>query len=66
MAWVLKIDKHYLDGTTATHYHKGFPLGIMHENVLRPEEAQQFKTKKDAVQYRKDRGMAMYEPVKLA
>ena len=64
--WILKEERHYKDGRTETHYHKGFPLGIMHEVVLKPEEARQYKTKRDAEKYRKEYGMAKWEAIKIA
>lgn len=66
MAWVLKSERQYKDGTSAVLYHKGFPLGIMHECCGNPETAQQFKAKKDAMQYRKEHGMNKFEAVKTA
>jgi len=66
MAWVLKCDRHYTNGQTATFYHKGFPLGIMHECVGKPEEAKQYRTKKDALADRRAYGMVGWEPVKIA
>ena len=64
MAWVLKTERHYMDGTSAIAYHKGFPLGIMHELTTHPEEARKFNAKKDADAYRKEHGMSRFEIVK--
>lgn len=66
MAWVLRTERHYLDGKTAVFYHKGFPFGIMNESTLSTEDARQFRTKKEAMEYRKEYGMRQYEPLKVS
>lgn len=49
MAWVLKSERHYTNGTTAVLYHQRIALGMFHECGGTPEEAKQYKTKKDAI-----------------
>ena len=66
MAWVLKCERHYTNGTSATLYHKGFTLGIMHECAVAPEGAKQYKTKKEALADRTAYGMRNWEAVKIA
>ena len=46
MAYVLKSDRHYKDGKTATLYHKGFNW-FLHE-CCEKEEATQYRTKREA------------------
>lgn len=66
MAWVLKNERHYTDGTSATLYHKGFPFGSIHECVVKSEDAKQYKTKKEALEDRNAHGMRNWEAVKIA
>lgn len=46
MAYVLKSERHYTNGMTATLYHKSF--GLFCHNCCGKEEATQYRTKKDA------------------
>lgn len=54
MAYVLKSERHYTDGTTATLYHKGF-TAIFHD-CCGKEEATQFRTKREANEVLKQLG----------
>ena len=49
MTWVLRSERHYTNGTSAVIYHKGVELGMFHICVGTPEEAEHFRTKKDAM-----------------
>ena len=66
MAWVLKSERHYTNGTSETLYHKGFPFGIIHECTAESEGAKQYKTKKEALADRNAHGMRNWEAVKIA
>ena len=46
---VLKSERQYTNGTTAVLYHQRIALGMFHECGGTPEEAKQYKTKKDAI-----------------
>ena len=54
MAYVLKSERHYTNGKTATLYHKCFTL-CFHE-CCDKEEATQFRTKKEAREVLKQLG----------
>lgn len=46
MAYVLKSERHYTNGKTATLYHKGFTLCF--HDCCGKEEATKYRTKKEA------------------
>jgi hypothetical protein len=67
MAWVLRSERHYTNGTTAVLYHQRIALGMFHECGGTPEEAKQYKTKKDAMVDRNAIGLnKSWQPVKIS
>ena len=67
MAWVLKSERHYLNGKSVTLYHKGLSYGILHDCESKADKAKQYKTKKDALADKKELGLDKnWEAVKIA
>lgn len=59
MAYVVKSDRRYTNGTTAVLYHKKFGL-CFNECELAPEKAKQFRTKAEANKCAKELGSGWY------
>lgn len=58
VAYVVKSDRHYTNGKSAVLYHKRF--SFLHECTVKPKEALQFKTKKEAEQCAEELGPEWY------